>query len=1237
MKTAITVAGRLLFIALLFADPWPATGFEPPIDVAGPLEVRIEGPEVVGQTDTALPVRVVLRNRGGSPVEGMLQVGVIDRWKIEPAEPVAFRVAADAEAAYSFTATAGQGSYSAHYPIHACARFEHAGGEYIAHPILILQTRLTESPRAVVALPWKPVSLEPNSRLALWRMPVFRAVVSGFDGPTRVMPIGWTGSAPKNRGSVSVARETFDHQPREAVAMHPPWAGGEKGTVRCEYPVRLPETTPLRLEFYHAVQDEGQGDGVTFRVRVAPWDAPADAAGELVYEHHAKAVAWTPASVDLEPFAGQRVRVQLEAHPGPDRNTGWDRCFFGEPTLVSGTPSSEAEFPDDFSGDFRRLGVIEIESCRYEVCWLAGRRGVLDGIVAFVAEGDRAPLAFRGFEVQVLGSRIDDAASPTRLLEVVEEPTSGEGQLLMRHRFEHVQGRFDVVARLWVDDGGLHARFELDGEPAAQPWQVFRLEEVAPGGWNDELVQVYAGAGNVIRRPKAFELRFDGHRLSTSFVGVDFASGTSMVQAVDAAPLCFRCEPESREAALMAADEPTFTFLPSADVHDSVRRWRATNGRKAAGGVEKLAGRFVFDLWGGRYAQSAEQLQEAFDYGLTDAVVVWHNWQRWGYDYRLPEICPPNPRLGTLAEMQRLAQTCRRAGVLFAPHDNYIDFYPDAAGFSYDKHIAFRGPGAPVKAWLNEHRNARAYRWRADTLEPFLRHNLHLVRELLHPTAYFIDVWSSAPPYEYWTAAGKHFSRSYTRDVWGRQFAWIREFLGDDAPQISESGHDQLIGWLDGAQTNHLRVGRPMPGNRGWCVWDIECDDAERTIWFDVAHHDRFVLHGAGYGSRYVAGLDPRLHGMASDDYITTEVLTGHPSMVREPFSRDVVRKYWLTQDLMRALALETVEGVEFVDGDLHRQIVRWSNGTTVRVNRSDDDWSVDGVVLPPYGFFATVPAGQGEIAAMIARRDGLIVESSVGPEAVYVNGRRVVGGPLDIVLRTDEVRLEPTGRLRMKLHFDATDPLPADSDVFLHIVDDAGEIVFQASDPLGTLTEPRGGNFVVDAVAAVPESLKPGTTLELCWGLYRPKDGGGRLALAGRGDGQGRITLGELRFEGGGDRITAVEWKSAEQEPDGWLARQNMAGTPVDFGPLRTAGGCRLERVGDGLLLTPLPANKPRPLVVELAPDKLPWAVPAPKRWEALDAAGQTIDQGELSAVDGRLRLECQPAARRYRLVPGE
>ena len=142
-------------------------------------------------------------------------------------------------------------------------------------------------------------------------------------------------------------------------------------------------------------------------------------------------------------------------------------------------------------------------------------------------------------------------------------------------------------------------------------------------------------------------------------------------------------------------------FIPTENVWDAVRAWRDVNGLEPAGGVEEVAGRFVFDLWGGRYGQSARALRQAFSYGLTDSMVIWHNWQRWGYDYRLPNIYPPNPGLGTLEEIKDLIAACKESGVPVALHDNYIDFYPDADGFSYEENIAFGRDGTPVKAWLN--------------------------------------------------------------------------------------------------------------------------------------------------------------------------------------------------------------------------------------------------------------------------------------------------------------------------------------------------------------------------------------------------------------------------------------------------------------------------------------------------------------------------------------------------------
>ena len=735
-----------------------------------------------------------------------------------------------------------------------------------------------------------------------------------------------------------------------------------------EYPLRLGKTRPIRLRFANAVS----GGSATFRVRVLPFRAAAEQEGEVVYERLSTAQTWEPAEVFLNRYAGQEVRLQLEAEAAAPGSAA--QCYWAEPTLETGNPPAPAP------AGFRVLGKVGGS----EVRWQRGARGLLDAAISF---GDGArELSFHGFRAHVLGDALEDARSTSQLLETREE--DAKGRVRIRHRFRSWAGSFDLLGELWTERGALRAHFWLENVPAPRPWLDVHLEEVGAGAWNRAVEQIYAGPGNVIRKPGAFRLSFDGHRLATSFVGFDFAGGTSLVQAVDASPDRLEVDPDTRVYTLVTPHEQTLAFIPAENVWEGAKIWASINGVRAAGGVAKLAGRFVFDLWGfsGGYANSAAQLEKAFQYGLTDAVVVWHDWQRWGYDYRLPDIFPPNPGGGTLEDFVALARTCQRHGVLFAPHDNYIDFYPDAEGFTYDD-IVFRPDGQPMRAWYHWTRQAQSYRFRPDRLRPFLELNLRLIHDAISPTAYFIDVWSSMGPYDYWTNDGRFVSRAETRQVWGESFAWIRELLGSQAPQISEAGHDQLIGWLDGAQANILRVDAPPA--KGF-LWPIACQDAERTPWFDAVYHDRFVLHGAGYEDRYAAGLDLKEHGMYSDDYIATEVLTGHPAMVSKPFSRDVVRKYWLLHDLMRALALRRIDAVEFSGGDLHRQHVRWDNGGEVFVNRGASDWEVDGHVLPQYGFYARVPVEDGQVEAAVERRDTVVAEWSRSPEMSYSDGFRV-------------------------------------------------------------------------------------------------------------------------------------------------------------------------------------------------------------------------------------------------------
>jgi len=899
----------------------------------------------LSRPDVPFTLNVSMENAGETPLRGKLRVQVIDRWRVDPASPVPFSVEARGRARLSFTVSFGEGTFTAHYPVHAFAEFEHQGKKLVAHPVLVLATRIPNPPRAPSPVEWKPVPVPANAAMGLWRLPVRREFV-------RIQEQSLPGVAARESYE---ATPNFDFNSSGITVNLGPRAPSMRETVvsaAVEYPLSLPPGGPLRLRFAN------QG-AATYRVRVD---------GRPVFERRVSGGSPQNGEADLNQFSGKTVHLQLEAEGGA-------RAAWSEPVLVTGNPPEPAAFPP--SGSARTLGTVR----GYQVRLWPGRRGLLDSAIGFTQ--GQSGLMFQGFRVRVLDDWLDDWRSATELVEAREETAAGRYRV--RHRFRNWAGAFDLLGEIWIERDALRVKLWLENAPAPRPWFHIYLEEVTTGRWSERARRIYAGPGNVIQDPQAFRLNFDGHNMATSYVGLEFPGGIAVVQAVDVPPTRLEVDPEAHRYTLNAAHSQTMTLIPAATAWQAAKAWRDLVEVKASAGVAKLAGKFVFDIWGfrGGYGRAAKELQRAFRYGLTDAVVIWHNWQRWGYDYRLPDIYPPNPQGGTLEDFVSMVEVCRQHGVYFAPHDNYIDYYPDSEGFTYEN-IAFHRDGRPVRAWFNYGRGAQSYRARGDRTRPFVERNLRLIKEGFAPTAYFIDVWSSIAPYDYWTHDGQFMDRLATRREWGESFAWIRDFLGDNAPQISEAGHDQLIGRLDGAQANHLRVDAQATG----FAWRIPCADAERIPWIDAVYHDRFILHGAGYQDRYAAGLDLKTHGMYSDDYISTEVLTGHPAMVNTAFSRDVVRKYWLLHDLMRGLALQRIEDVTFAGGDLHRQQVRWDNGAEVWVNRGKEPWSAGGRGLPQYGYYARVPVEGGAVEAAIESREGAVVEWSQSPTAIFVNAR---------------------------------------------------------------------------------------------------------------------------------------------------------------------------------------------------------------------------------------------------------
>ncbi|MFN4180520.1 MAG: hypothetical protein ACK4I8_09420, partial [Armatimonadota bacterium] len=861
--------------------------------------------------------------------------------------------------------------------------------------------------------------------------------------------------------------------------------------------------------------------------------------------------------------------------------------------------------------------------------------------LAAIVFADRE-LFFDGFDVRVLGDNLSDWRSPSMLLSRSEK---AEGKRLIAvHKMERNGIPYTLTMLAWEEGGTLKVRWQLTTTAPQDKHQPLRITNCSLRTWSELAERIYLGHGNVIVRPQAFRLHADGHFLSTRHAGMDFENGISIVIGVDNPPDFFECQPSIRHYSIHAHMDTTFTIAASSrSVWQAAKRYREVDPYKPAPTLEKLAGRFVFDLWGGwRYAWVAEQLEKAFRYGCTDALVIYHNWQRWGYDYRLPDIFPPNPQFGSLEDFVKMVEVCNRYGVLFAPHDNYIDFYPDAEGYSY-RHICFTPDGNPVRAWFNEWRQAQSYRWRPDAFFPFMERNLKLIAKHIKPTAYFVDVFSSIGMFDFWTEEGEFHSILETQKRWGEAFNFIRKIL-NGAPQTSESGCDWLIGWLDGATTNHLRVDPKAPPGQ-WAVWRIQCEDADRIPWFDFVHHHKFALHGAGYSNRYQGGLPYEVAGIYSDDYICTEVLTGHPAMVSEPFGAQVVRKYWLLAELGRALALAQMSSVEFANGDIHRQVVRWQLAprpssrvpsiATIWVNRSDSDWNIGERTLPSFGFYAQA----GEVQAAIEKLptvDGssVIAEWSFSDRFAYCNARtKVLFGWTPIQLVSAEVRWLGNRRFELTLRWQAKKPTDEPHHIFVHFTNPKSQrgeqIAFQGDHAPDVPTIKWQGEIVTKTVVTVPEGWgadRYGVRV----GLWNPKSGY-RLRLMGDVDDTLRIIVGDLVLEGEGKNITnaRLELNPKMSKMPEWLKRWNTQGKLVDFGFAVTDGAFRFDR--KTLTLIPLPEHEPFTVTLHL--DRLLGKVANIVGVEALDEDGKVIGNISFTQRNSEVTFKTQVGIFAYRL----
>lgn len=1126
--------------------------------------------------------QVKVTNAGADEVAYELQVSLNDDWEVSDGR-VSGKVAGQGgEAVHTFTGRPLERCESAHYPVHAVAKIR--GKEaFELHAIAVFQVKARVRQATGGSAEVQPV-LQGINMLAL--LPYVRKYVCLFPS---MKELEFDGHSHVESRGMLYARDGN-------LLFHPPWNkvveagtgdGAGTGLVCVDYLLALPAGQPIRFESTAYIRQhtakEPPSDGVEYRLEVT-----CDGKKQQLLKVFSDAKADLPLQADLSEYAGRTVRLTLSIGPGPANNTCCDGGTWRAPKVIVGErpQKHDTEYWQELEATAAAAlaGKVSESSFRFVLgdggvaAVALGRDGVLDGVIGFQCEDKK--LFYRGLQMSVDHHRLGQEVSG-RPVTVTGIERQGE-QVTVRQLVRRAQGNVPFAVTFAPRGGTLTVRFAMPGVTRNLRGEP-RFTQLMLGSSSDMPWRMYAGFGNVVEDcPKPWRIGGGGFKLSTRHVGCDYRQGMSMVQASDFFPHGVSFNPDEQRFSLEFRNDATLYLAPSTrGAYAAARKYAAVNGFKASPGLALALGRQCLDQWGGDYAQAEEDIRLAGLYGLNHSIFVKHVWQRWGYDYRLPEIYPPAEGL---EPFRKLSDACREQGIVFAPHDNYIDFYPDAKGFSYD-HIIYNSNGTPQRAWFNKGRKAQSYRWLPQAFRPWMVDNMKLIRDGIAPQGLFIDVFTCVAPFDYFDRSGKlHTSDRMARE-WSAAFDTCRDILYPGGIMMSEAGHDGLVGSIDAVQSDHFTASH----------WGIEAKAMDRTPWHDIVSHGKMVLLAGGLGQRYGESNSDGFRSYGSDDYLSNTVLGGRNPMSQGPFHRIAVMTYWLLHDVCDFLARNSFDEHAFGPTVMQQHTVFAGGKGRVWANRGMSSWQPEGMslkgTLPRFGFWVETPQA---VAGVFENADGKRIgyarsQDEQGSQRIFADARpgNISSSRMGsrIVYQTKNVTVEKGRRILVDVEWQVKRPLGRTGKQmhFIHVCRSGAKqpegIVFQGKVLKTDLDLEKPGIYRSTLAVEVPATVDDGE-YEIRYGLYGKQ---GRVQLGGIDVDRERAMGGKFVHR----RAAATPVVITDTTVNNENVEKSLALPLVDFGELQTNGAVRVIRSGaDECQIVPLPNSLPFKVVLKL--DKL-------------------------------------------------
>jgi hypothetical protein len=301
-----------------------------------------------------------------------------------------------------------------------------------------------------------------------------------------------------------------------------------------------------------------------------------------------------------------------------------------------------------------------------------------------------------------------------------------------------------------------------------------------------------------------------------------------------------------------------------------------------------MANYLVFDNWEAPFANANAEVQSLATSGVSNLWVIVHNWQNERYDNGYPDVLPAHSVFGGDPGLQQVGQTAAASHYLFALHENYVDFYPDATnspGYQWDPNdCALNTNGALQLAWSNSSVPIQSYEMKPTRASNYLGYFAPQIHATYSTTASFLDVHSAINPSErvdYDANTPNPGTFLETLSSWRSLYGQLRSAHG--GPVSGEGNNHMLsLGYVDDVEAEI------DSGGVGWTN-SVTGQWLPLLVDFDLQKlHNLTLTHGVGYYERFYADTNSTAQYLTYSnaavlEYIATELAYGHGGFIPTP------------------------------------------------------------------------------------------------------------------------------------------------------------------------------------------------------------------------------------------------------------------------------------------------------------------------------------------------------------------